>query len=118
MPGYCLTFGECDYKQKETTDKFMISDFIRQRLNSIPLRYGIGKKIIEETRFKLEIENLTSSDLPIYSGDLKVVSGPSPGIIYCPAHILGFIQPGRTILIENIRFIEGLGKTMPFLQRR
>lgn len=106
--GRCLTFDRNGFRREETTDPFMADDdFVRTRFRMIPLRPQIPAETVRDLRLALHAANTTDEVLTLYSGDLEVAAGSLPGAIFNPTHELAFLQPGRTLHIENIRIAEG-----------
>jgi DNA-directed RNA polymerase subunit L len=109
--GRCLTFDHADFDRKGTTERFMDFNFVRTRVRMVPLRPQIPEELVQGLRLALRAENPTDGVLTVYSGDLLVVAGgPLAAPLFNPTHELAFLQPGRTLRIENIRLAEGYGR--------
>lgn len=113
--GYSLQIPN-DMDWKETTDEFMLPQFISQRISLIPLKLNLGNdynKII----FDLIAENTGTDVLSIYSRDLKLVSGKLSEQIFNPTFKICILQPGRKIVIRGIYIGSGTGKDNSAFQK-
>lgn len=110
LRGRCLTFDHEGFVREETTDPFMADqDFVRTRIRMIPLRPQISEAVVKDLRLALTAVNDTAGVMTIYSGDLVVVAGSLTEPIFNPTHEIAFLQPGRTLRIDEIRIAEGFG---------
>lgn len=107
--GRCLTFDAEGFDREGTTDPFMEDEFVRTRLRMIPLRPQISEAQVKGLRFALDAENDTDKVMTIYSGDLVSTGAALTEPIFNPTHELAFLQPGRTLRINDIRLAEGYG---------
>lgn len=114
MIGYCLQIPN-DNDWKETTDKFMLPQFISQRMSLIPLKPNIDD--FSNIKYDLIVENLENKIKTVYSRDLKLVSGKLQEPIFNPTFKICQLQPGSKIAIKNIYIASGYGKDNIAFQR-
>lgn len=115
MTGYALQVPN-DNDWKETTDEFMLPQFVTQRISLIPLKTNVGNdygKIL----FDLVVENTDVTIKSVYSRDLKLVAGKLSEPIFNPTFKICILQPGRKISIKNIYIGSGLGRDNTAFQR-
>lgn len=105
LKGCRLLFDTRDMKRDETADKFMDDFFVNIRLRNIPIRYDITEEE-KKVKFTLYAANNTCNVMIIHSKDLYVSEGRLSRPIFNPLHEVAFIQPGRTLLVKNIRIEE------------
>lgn len=115
MTGYALQVP-VDMDWRDTTDEFMLPQFVIQRISLIPLKLNLGDDFNKIT-FDLNIENTSTNVLSIYSRDLKLVSGKLPEPIFNPTFKICVLQPGRKISIKGIYIGSGIGKDNSSFQR-
>lgn len=115
MTGYALQIP-VDMNWTETTDEFMLPQFIIQRIAMIPLKLNIGNELNKIT-FDLNAENNTTNIMNIYSKDLKLITGKLSEPIFNPTFKICVLQPGRKISIKGIYIGTGLGKDNIAFQR-
>lgn len=109
LPGARLTFDHADFRL-ETTDPFMSEfEFVRRRLQNIPLRPQISEDVVHGLRYSLHAENPSGAVAIVYAGDL-VPGGDPPPPIFNPTHEIAFLQPGCSLWIENIRLERGYAR--------
>lgn len=110
MIGHCLTFDHNDFIFDILTDYFMADeDFVRGRLRNIKLIPHLSKEMIKTLRFSLNVHNTTDEVKVVYAKDLIVTGGKLTHSIFNPTHELAFIQPGKTLHIQNIHIESGKG---------
>lgn len=121
MLGHCLQ-GEVNTKL--TTEKFMLPQFVLERLNNVSLAYNIVKKDIDALRFTLDASNPNEgrnilqlcSDKVVYMGDLQITAGQLSKPIFNPTTPFCTLQPGARIVIENIHVVQGFGRNNGYFQ--
>ena len=109
MSGYCLSFDIGDFKHDIYTDLFMDPEFIRLRIRGIKIMRHMSKDLLKNLKFALNAHNKTDDVMYIYAKDLIVTNGKLDNAIFNPTYELAFIQPGRSLNIQNIRFDFGKG---------
>lgn len=109
MKGRYLKVGE-SLGASGTNDPFMFDQFVRDRIGLIPLRPQISKEIVKNLRMDVHIENKTTSDMTVYSGDMAVVKGELTEPIFNPTFEIAFLQPGHSLHVEDIHIDEGYGR--------
>lgn len=112
LPGYCLTFAREGFVGAEaggTTDPFMADDdYLRGRLQMVPLAPGLSDEVVRTLRFALHATNGTAEVLTLYAGDLRLTAGKAPAAdLFNPTHELAFLQPGQTLSVRDIRIARG-----------
>lgn len=115
MTGYALQVP-VDMDWKDTTDEFMLPQFVIQRISMIPLKLNLGNDFNKIT-FDLIAENETTSVMSVYSRDLKIVTGKLSEPIFNPSFKICILQPGRKIAIKGIYIGSGIGKDNTAFQR-
>ena len=113
LTGYAL---QIPTNVSNTTDEFMLPQFINQRISLIPLKINVGNDY-GNIKFNLIVTNDTVNIKHVYSRDLKLVSGKLSEPIFNPTFIIGILQPGRTIDIRDIYIASGIGKDNTIFQR-
>jgi len=113
--GYALQIPT-DMNWNETTDEFMLPQFIIQRISLIPLKLNIGTDY-NKLLFDLIVENTGTSVLSVYSRDLNIVSGKLQEPIFNPTFKICILQPGRKIVIRSIYIGSGYGRDNIAFQR-
>jgi len=109
MSGYCLSFDIGDFKHDIYTDLFMDPEFIKLRIRGIKIMRHMSKDLLKNLKFALNVHNKTDDVLYVYAKDLIVTNGKLDSAIFNPTYELAFIQPGRSLNIQNIRFDFGKG---------
>lgn len=100
----------------ETDDVFMLPQFIIQRINLIPLKSMINIDVTN-IKFDLIIKNNTVDVLPVYSSDLKLVSGKLLEPIFNSTFKICILQPNKQIVIKGIYISSDMGKNNIAYQR-
>lgn len=109
MSGYCLSFDISDFKHDIYTDLFMDPEFIRLRVRGIKIMRHMSKDLLKNLKFAINVHNKTDDVLYIYAKDLILTNGKLDNAIFNPTYELAFVQPGRSLNIQNIRFDSGKG---------
>ena len=109
MSGYCLSFDIGDFKHDIYTDLFMDPEFIRMRVRGIKIMRHMSKDSLKNLKFALNIHNKTDNVLYVYAKDLILTNGKLDSAIFNPTYELAFVQPGKSLNIQNIRFDFGKG---------
>lgn len=108
-----LSFNE--YDDMDTTDAYILSDFIKKNIELLPINQELEEKYdIKELTLELELENktdeiidITSSDFTAYYKDKKIDITE----IVNENIVISRLHPGDNILIKNIFIEKGVGKT-------
>jgi len=98
-----------DNDWRETTDLFMLPQFVIQRISLIPLKNMLNIDF-NTIKFELIAENLTVNVLPVYSRDLQLVSGKLSEPIFNPTFKICVLQPNCRISIKGIYIGTDIGK--------
>ena len=110
LRGKCMTFDNEMFDREKTTDPFMVDiDYVRTRIRMIPLCTQISESIIRDLRLALDVVNKTKTTMTIYAGDLVVTEGHLSKSIFNPTHEIGFLQPGCSLVINEIYIAQGFG---------
>jgi DNA-directed RNA polymerase subunit L len=109
MSSYCLSFDISDFKYDIYTDLFMDPEFIKLRIRGIKIMRHMSKDLLKNLKFAINIHNKTDEVIYIYAKDLILTHGKLDSAIFNPTYELAFIQPGRSLNIQNIRFDFGKG---------
>ena len=109
LRGHRLEIGPGGFKLGESTDLFMSEHFVRSRLQLVPLRPQISEALLKEARFQLRVDNPGFSVKTVYAGDLVATGAPIAEPLFNPSFELGFLQPGRTLVVEDIGVGVGTG---------
>lgn len=115
LPGYALQVPN-DTDWNETTDHFMLPQFVIQRISLIPLKPNLGTDY-NLLRFDLNVTNNTTEVFTVYSKDLVLKAGILTGPIFNPTFKICILQPGKSIVIKNIYIGMGVGKDNVAFQR-
>jgi DNA-directed RNA polymerase subunit L len=115
MTGYALQIPT-DMDWGETTDEFMLPQFVSQRISLIPLKNNLTSDY-NKILFNLIVENNTIDVMNVYSKDLQLISGKLSEPIFNPTFKICILQPGRKIVIKNIYIGSGIGKDNIAFQR-
>jgi DNA-directed RNA polymerase subunit L len=110
MPGRALQVPVNGFDANLTTDPFMLPHFVNVRIQMLPLSSQIPSDIVSNLRLSLDVTNRTAAPLSVYSGDLVVTAGKMPEPLFNPTFKLAFLQPGKRIVITNIRIGTGYGR--------
>lgn len=116
LQGYALQVPiENDWK--DTSDMFMLPQFVVQRISLIPLKNTLNIDI-NSIKYELVMENLSKTKpLPVYSKDLKLTSGKLSEPIFNPTFKICVLQPTQKISIKNIYIGSDTGKDNAAFQR-
>jgi DNA-directed RNA polymerase subunit L len=113
MVGHCLQVPDGGFDSRLTTDVFMLPQFVNDRVACVPLRPRIAADIVERLRLTLDVSNTTPEVLPFYTGDFKVAPGCGVKLtepLFNPTFKLGFLQPGKRIVLRDVRIATGRGR--------
>lgn len=95
-----------DFDDYETTDGFMLVDFVRRRVNLIPIDQRISKDAV----FKLVVKNTDVENMDVLSGEIEVVKNHKGGDLPFNSNIiLVELLPGKIMNIPNIVVAETTG---------
>jgi len=109
MPGRALQVPPGGFDTKLTTDQFMLPHFVNMRIALLPLRTQIPTSVVDQLRLRLNVTNTGASPLSVYAGDLEVVEGRMTEPLFNPTTKLAFLQPGKSIVINDISIATGYG---------
>jgi len=121
ITGYAFQVPENGFRTDQTTDVFMLPQFVNQRLELIPLHQrAAAQAAAAGLKFNLNARNATAAPLIIYAGDLRMhaPSGSSSaaythrGALFNPTIEIAVVQPGKTLVIEDISVVPGRGHAM------
>ena len=112
LPGKYLNF-DLDDVRPESNDPFMLPEFIQLGIRNLPLRYGAETQT-PPIEFHIDARNDSAEVRTIYAGDLKTTRGGKPyqlsAPLFNPSHEIGFLQPGKMLLVQNIHMVESTGR--------
>lgn len=94
----------------KSTDSHMKPEIVRLQLRKIPLRATLREDEYDGLVFKLDVTNKTAETKEIFAGDLRVVSKgkmKASGAFFNPTTVLADLQPGSTMVIEDIKVTVG-----------
>lgn len=114
MIGYALQVPT-DMDWKDTTDEFMLPQFVIQRISLIPLKLNLNDS--NKITFDLIAENTGTTVMSVYSRDMKLITGKLSEPIFNPTFKICVLQPGRRISIRGIYIGSGIGKDNSAFQR-
>lgn len=110
--GYALDVNKeheiMEYNRKHTTEEIMLMPFLDERISQIPLRKVIPKDVIDNLKYKLEVENRSSREMYVFAGSLVPYGIANPPILFSPFHLIASIQPGKRLLIKQIDILRGI----------
>ena len=93
-----------------TTEKFMLHEYIGRQVGHLPLRYHIPTEVVDKLRLQLDKTNKGTKPLNVYAGDLEIVAGEMPEPLFNPTTRLGSIEPGKRLVLRDIRIETGYGR--------
>ena len=121
ITGWAFQVPEGGFRTDLTTDVFMLPQFVLQRLELIPLhQLAAAQAAAAGLKFELNVRNATAAPLVVFAGDLRRVA-PSgagataythKGALFNPTIELAVVQPGKTLVIEDISIVPGRGHAM------
>lgn len=115
LMGYSLQVP-FDMDWKNTTDEFMLPQFVVQRISLIPLKPNLSSDF-NSIKFDLNVKNTEIYPLYVYSKDLVLVSGKLSEPIFNPTFKICVLQPDKQIVIKGIYIGTGIGKDNASFQR-
>lgn len=105
MIGYHLDFQKFSL---ETTEVYMLPQFVRTKINTIPLNSSIQDW--SQYQFSLDITNTTTSTIYVYSGDLAIEESPGDNMIpFEPFSMICSLEAGKRLKIDSIYVDQGRG---------
>ena len=106
----CILRVPIDGYKLESDELTMYPQFVNQRISSLRLRPMIQDDLINELELSLNVHNLDSIVKDVYAGDLSVTAGKLPELpLFNPTVKLATLQPGKKIVIKNIKLARGYG---------
>jgi len=108
IPGSRLSIGDGGF-QIESNDPFMVREFVEPNIQGIRLRPDISDNDKKNIRLSLRVVNDTTTVMSVFSGDMVVTAGNITVPIFNPTFGIADIQPGKMLIIDNIRIEEGYG---------
>ncbi len=110
MPARALHVPADGFDTEQTTEQYMLPQFVNERIGLLPLRLQIPDDIASELELELDVKNPTELSVSIYAGDLHVAAGRMPAPLFNPTFELCTLSPGTRIVIRRIRVATGLGR--------
>ena len=116
--GYAFQIPENGFRIDKTTDVFMLPQFVNQRIELIPLQQlAAAQAAAADLKFELNARNPSAVPLTVYAGELRAISTGSTkyqhvGALFNPTIELAVLQPGKTLVIEDISVVAGHGSAM------
>lgn len=102
-----------------STDRYMLPEFLRDRLAAVPLRLGLQRHLGRrrgDLRLRLDVSNPSAETVSFFAGDLVVEGGAGDpealagGPLFNPTTELGFLAPGCRVVVGGIRLATGRGR--------
>lgn len=112
VTGYALQVGEGGFRSDRTTELFMLPQMVNPRIELMPLWQPAAEAAAGTLRLELNVENATAAPRVIYAGDLRVAAGAIAAPLFNPTFELAVLQPGKTLVIEDITVAAGRGHAM------
>jgi len=102
-----MTFDQEDF---ETTNPFILPDFLRQRIEHIPIEQSVSNS----TEWYIDVVNNTKHTKYIYSNDIKMrggkgASGNTGKDVFNQTFPIISLQPNTSLKVKKIYIHEGLG---------
>lgn len=114
MPGPFLYFSQDDVGVGGSSEPFMNSKFCLMHISNIPLRYGLHANEYEGIVMNINYVNDSPEVKYVMSGDIIFEKNGKPhkpsSPFFNPTIPIGFVYPGNTLKINNIRVEETSGK--------
>lgn len=110
MEGRALQVPEGGFNVAETTERFMLPQFVNKRISLLPLGLQISPETVATLRLRLDSINETATLKTVYAGDLAVTAGHMPTPLFNPTFPLCTLEPGNRIVIDGIRITAGYGR--------
>lgn len=107
---YSMTLNEYDIK---TNDAFILNDYIKKKIESIPIMQDMEKYDIDKFTINLYFENITTNCMNIYTRDFEILydNKPYSGDDFFSNNINIFsLKPAKKIKITNIKITKGIAK--------
>jgi DNA-directed RNA polymerase subunit L len=107
---YSMTLDEYDIK---TTDEFILNDYVKKRIECIPIMQDMEKYDIDKFTINLHTENLTTNCSNVYTRDFEILYNNKPytGDDFFSNNIDIFsLKPTKKINITNIKITKGVAK--------
>ena len=105
MTGNCLSVEDPSRFNPQTTEKLYLPQLVNNRIHQIPICPNIDPSL----KFSLKYENMNPFTTKVYSKDL-VPNMKLKGPIFNPTFELAEVQPGKKLIIDNIKITKGKGK--------
>jgi DNA-directed RNA polymerase subunit L len=121
IAGWAFQVPEGGFRTDLTTDVFMLPQFVVQRLELIPLhQLAAPQAAAAGLRFELNARNASAAPLTVYAGDLRMVAPGGAGAtaythkgaLFNPTTEIAVVQPGKTLVVEDISIVAGRGHAM------
>lgn len=110
MPGHALQLPPDGLDTGETTEEFMLHEFVGKRISLLPLRYRIPAEVVEGLRLGLDVSNKGTAPLYVYAGDLTISGAELTEHLFNPTTKLAFVSPGKRLVLRDIRIATGYGR--------
>lgn len=99
LPGMFMTFKDDSFQHMENSDPFAKMDFVRKRLQMIPINAEFrDSEIVLEMRFV----NKTQYEKRFYAGDLQFVGTKPMTPMFNPSMQIATLQPGKVLWVKKI----------------
>ena len=110
ITGYALQVD--GFRADRTSELFMLPQMVIPRIELMPLWQRAAASLVGTLRLELNVENVSAAPRTVYAGDLRVASGALATPIFNPTFELAVLQPGKTLVIEDITVAAGRGHAM------
>ncbi len=110
MPGRALHLPLEGFDTEQSTEKFMLHEYIGRQIGLLPLRYHIPVEVVDKLRLGLDVTNRGTKPLNVYAGDFEITGGEMPEPLFNPTTRLGFIEPGKRLVLRDVRIETGYGR--------
>jgi DNA-directed RNA polymerase subunit L len=111
IPVYSMEVSEDNI---ETTDRFILADFLKNNIELIPFLQDIKDTDADNLSMSLHVENKTDSIISVYSGDIVVTDKAKKKLdnskYFTTSIVIINIRPGMMLNIKDIKVVAGIGK--------
>ena len=110
ITGYALQVD--GFRTDRTSELFMLPQMVIPRIELMPLWQRAAASLVGTLRLELNVENVSAAPRIVYAGDLRVAGGTLATPFFNPTFELAVLQPGKTLVIEDITVAAGRGHAM------
>lgn len=110
--GYALQVADGGFRADRTTELFMLPQMVNPRIELMPLWQRAAASLVGTLWLELNVENVSAAPRTIYAGDMRVTRGTLTTPLFNPSFELAVLQPGKTLVIEDIGVAAGRGHAM------